>query len=309
MDNITHSLAGWALAEAGLKKKTGLAVATLVIAANLPDIDVLGLPLGENLAFRRGITHGPAAWALMVPGLAGAIFAFDRWQTRRGTRPEGRLPVRFGWLLFLSLIGVLSHPVLDWLNIYGIRCLMPFSETWFYGNTLFIIDIWLWLAFGAGIWLARRRRSAVPAGAGLVAAFAYIALMLAGSRWAERETTGAVTDAGHGVADIVVASPPPLDPFRRRMIYRTEAGIGYGAADLIARRVALEPPTATNMDDPAIAKAARSSKTLRDFLYWSRLPMARVTRSEGAARVVITDARFARPPSLRQFTVEATVAE
>ena len=39
MDNLTHSLVGAVLGQLGLKKRTGLAVPTLVIAANLPDID------------------------------------------------------------------------------------------------------------------------------------------------------------------------------------------------------------------------------------------------------------------------------
>ena len=120
MDNLAHSLVGWALGEAGLNRKTGLGVATLIIAANLPDIDALGIPFGENLAFRRGITHGPLAMALMVPLLAAAMLAFDRWQTRRGSRPEGRLTLHFGWLLALGSIGMLSHPALDFLNVYGL---------------------------------------------------------------------------------------------------------------------------------------------------------------------------------------------
>ena len=41
MDNFTHSLAGWALGQAGLKRMTGLAVPTLIIGANLPDIDAV----------------------------------------------------------------------------------------------------------------------------------------------------------------------------------------------------------------------------------------------------------------------------
>ena len=34
---------------------------------------------------------------------------------------------------------------------------MPFSSRWFYGDTLFIIDVWLWLILGLGIYAARRR--------------------------------------------------------------------------------------------------------------------------------------------------------
>jgi len=58
-------------------------------------------------------------------------------------------------LLGIAFLGVWSHPLLDWLNTYGIRLLMPFNDTWFYGDTLFIIDPWFWLLAGAGVVLAR----------------------------------------------------------------------------------------------------------------------------------------------------------
>ena len=160
MDNLAHTLVGAALGQAGLKRKTGLGMATLMIAANLPDLDVIGLAFGENLAWRRGWTHGPLALVILPLLLAWIMVAYDRWQARRGKRPEGRLPVRFKWVLALAYIGALTHPLLDFLNTYGIRCLMPFSERWFYGDALFIIDLWLWSALGLGIWLSRRRERA-----------------------------------------------------------------------------------------------------------------------------------------------------
>lgn len=58
-------------------------------------------------------------------------------------------------LLGVAFLGVWSHPLLDLLNTYGVRLLMPFSDTWFYGDTLFIIDPWFWLLAGAGVVLAR----------------------------------------------------------------------------------------------------------------------------------------------------------
>lgn len=63
--------------------------------------------------------------------------------------------MRPGVLLGIAFLGVWSHPLLDWVNTYGIRLLMPFRDTWFYGDTLFIIDPWLWLLAGAGVVLAR----------------------------------------------------------------------------------------------------------------------------------------------------------
>src|SRR5690606_3922380 len=59
------------------------------------------------------------------------------------------------WLLALSYLATLTHPLLDWLNTYGIRLLMPLSDRWFYGDALFIIDPWMWLLAGASVVLAR----------------------------------------------------------------------------------------------------------------------------------------------------------
>ncbi|HCH94158.1 MAG TPA: metal-dependent hydrolase, partial [Erythrobacter sp.] len=39
MDNLTHSLVGALIGQAGLKRKTGLAMPALIIGANLPDVD------------------------------------------------------------------------------------------------------------------------------------------------------------------------------------------------------------------------------------------------------------------------------
>ena len=160
MDNLTHSLVGALIGQAGLKRKTGLAMPALVIGANLPDVDAacfLWLDGVQHLAFRRGITHGPIAWVLLPLLLAGALWGFDRWQDRRGKRSEARVPVRFGWLYALSFLACLTHPALDWLNVYGIRLLEPFSSRWFYGDVLFIIDVWLWAGLGFATWLSVRR--------------------------------------------------------------------------------------------------------------------------------------------------------
>ena len=55
MDNLCHTLVGAALGEAGLKRQTRFGNATLMIASNLPDIDVLVFATSTpSVAFRRG---------------------------------------------------------------------------------------------------------------------------------------------------------------------------------------------------------------------------------------------------------------
>jgi len=314
MDNISHTLAGAALGAAGLRRKTGLGLATLMIAANLPDIDALGLIFGENLAWRRGWTHGPVALVVLPLLLAPIMVLFDRWQAGRGKRPEGRLPVRFGWVLALAYIGILSHPLLDFLNTYGIRLLMPFSHRWFYGDTLFIIDLWMWIALGLGVWLSARRKRqgrahvGRPALIALVLVAGYSAAMGMAGRFAERTVARELVARGQPPLR-VLASPIPVNPFRRRILF--EVGGSYGFGDFRwspSPSFTIEPGLIpTNMDHPAIA-AARRDKPIADFLYWSRYPFARIRPIPGGGtEVVISDARYSGMPGGGSFTVRTLV--
>lgn len=308
MDNLAHILAGAALGEAGLKTKTGLGMATLVIAANLPDVDALGLLFGENLAWRRGWTHGPIAMVVLPPMLVAAMMMLDRWQAHRGSRPETRPPVRVGWLMALAYIGWISHPLLDLTNTYGIRLLMPFSEQWFYGDTLFIIDVWLWTVLALGVWLSGRRRRAGsahpgrPALLGLAATAIYTAAMAASSVAAERLTRMAAEARGHGPIRAVVASPVPVNPFRREMVFATDDAYGFGSLRWTpSPELELRPRlTPRNMNDPAIAQARRS-KPIADFLYWSRLPFVIVERRPNGTILTIDDARYSNGATAGRF--------
>jgi inner membrane protein len=281
LDNLAHGLAGAALGEAGLKKKTGLGMATLIIAANLPDVDALGLLFGENLAWRRGWTHGPIAMLVLPPLLVGAMVLFDRWQARRNARPAERLPIHVGWLLALAYIGWASHPLLDFMNTYGIRLLMPFSERWFYGDTLFIIDVWLWTALAIGVWLSRRRRRR-------------------GS--AQRLTREVAQARGHGPIRTVVASPVPINPFRRDVLFSTDDGYGFGVLRWTpSASLHLAPGLiGKNMDHPAVAEV-RQEKPIADFLYWSRLPFATVEHRVDGTIVTIADARYSNGATPGRF--------
>ncbi len=294
MDNLTHSLVGAVLGQAGLKRTTGLAMPALIIGANLPDVDAacfFWLEGTEHLAFRRGITHGPPALVLLPLVLAGILWGWDRWQTRRGTRPEARLPVRFGWLYAMAFIGCLSHPFFDWLNVYGIRLLEPFSSQWFYGDTLFIIDVWLWALLIASVWWSRRREKAGAewmrsARVGIAVALAYIGV------------NGFITFAAqNGLEEpspILIVSPVPFAFWEREIIFGDGIGRFLIDGDLIESGVILP-----NCNLDAVAK--RDSQ-VRAFQFWSRAPL--VDYDPGRSGWVLRDARFLHPLSRDRFEVD-----
>lgn len=305
MDNLTHSLVGAVLGQMGLKKKTGLAMPTLIIAANLPDIDATCAIYGiESLSMRRGITHGPIALILLPILLWALMIGFDRWQERRGRRPAERLPVHKGWLLALACIGCFSHPALDWLNNYGIRLLEPFSHRWFYGDSIFIIDLWIWIALSASVWLSLRgeRRGTPnwrrPAQIGFTAVCAYIFVngLITGA--AERMASGAL-DAGGKSGALVVASPPPLAFWKREIFWRTADR--YGTASFtpgVGGKVDLTGAP-TGMDDPRLATWVKADPAARAFLFWSRMPVA---EKDGDV-IVLRDQRFMHPLAQDRFQV------
>lgn len=305
MDNLTHSLVGAVMAQAGLKRRTGLALPALVIGANLPDVDAacfFWLEGTEHLGFRRGITHGPPAWVLLPLMLAAILWGIDRWQDKRGTRPAKRLPVRFGWLYALAFIGCLSHPALDWLNVYGIRLLEPFSSQWYYGDTLFIIDVWLWAILIMSVWWSahteKRGRSGIrPAISGIIASLGYIALNYtitffdynAGGEYREPYPAE------------YISSPVPLKFWEREHIARLESGrwiasgwdgteFGFGYRHSDAAQCVL----------PDFTELRKSNSQLNAFLFWSRAPFG---ESQRDGSIKLYDARFYDPRARERFSV------
>lgn len=312
MDNLTHSLIGAALGQTGLKRLSGLGMPTLIIAANIPDLDAACTVYGiQSLEMRRGLTHGPIAMLVLPVLLTAIMIGFDRWQARRGKRPEGRAPVRPWQLLALALIGTLSHPAFDWLNSYGIRLLEPFSSRWFYGDSIFIIDIWMWaLLIGGYLWSRRaerrggdwRRRGGIVVAA--VSAYLFGNGVLTGL--AEARTAERVRAEYDIVPELVVANPVPIAFWQREMLWRGAGMRGGGSLNLtggVLPSLFAEPdqgPLPIGMDDPRIAAAAARNPALRAFLFWSRMPYAE-HRADGS--IVIGDQRFGNELARGRFSV------
>jgi inner membrane protein len=310
MDNICHTLTGAACGEAGLKRRTRYGNATLMIASNLPDLDVLVFFTDTaGFAFRRGWTHGILAQGVLPIALGGLVWLAGR-AARRGIHDEGR-PLSFVWLVLLSYVGVLSHVFLDYLNNYGIRLLAPLDWRWFYGDAVFIVDLFLWIALGTGIWLARRRSRPVFARGALVFAVCYIAVMLVSAR-AARGIVADVWREARGTEPLdLMVGPLPLTPFSRVAI--VDAGDRYevGTFRWWPLSVTFEPMSIPkNNTRPEVARAREQSRLVREFLVWSRFPAWTITPSTRGSQVTVFDLRFmSRPVSGATFQATTVVTK
>lgn len=300
MDNICHTLVGAALAKAGLERRTPLAGATLMIGANFPDIDAIAVPLGMSFEWRRGITHGIAALVVLPVLLTGVMLAWDRFVRRRRTTDGTVADPRA--LLMLSAISILTHPVLDWMNVYGVRWLMPFDGRWFYGDTLFIVDPWIWAALALGVVAARRRwrsgdaeRARRPAAWALAFVAAYIAGMFVLGRIGERAARSEL--AARGVRDVesLMVAPVPVNPFRRQVVASVDSGRRYHFGQLrwvpAAQFTLGDYVLASGMDTP-LADRARASERGSGFLQWARFPFVMQEGRNTDVSIWLGDARY-----------------
>ncbi len=152
MDNLTHTLVGLASAKAGLERTSPYTTVVCLIAANLPDADIVTLGWGSlaYLKHHRGITHSIVGTLALAVAFPLIFYAAERLISRlRGREPRARLK----GLLVASLLMTASHPLLDWTNSYGLRPLLPWSGEWFYGDIVFVVDPWLWLVLGGACFL------------------------------------------------------------------------------------------------------------------------------------------------------------
>ena len=150
MENLTHSLVGAVIAEAALgqgasRRTRRVFLAAGIIASNAPDLDLLytsitPMPVGY-LLHHRGHTH-TLAGLLALFGILTSILIAVRSLSQRDPPPLMRLCVVLG-------LGLGSHLALDAGNNYGVHPFFPIDNRWYYGDTIFIFEPWLWLMPGA----------------------------------------------------------------------------------------------------------------------------------------------------------------
>jgi len=276
-----------------------------VIGANLPDIDVLsyfGGPLAD-LEWRRGWTHGVLALVILPVLLAGVLLLVAK--IRIGSWRSVPPAVKPRQLLLLSSVAVLSHPLLDTLNTYGVRWLMPFSGRWFYGDVLFIVDPWLWLILGGGLawtWIRRMRekgQATAPVSWALGLALAYIAAMAISSLVARRLVAREIRARYGGAVLATMAGPLPLTPVSRNFVVEQENHYRVGAFHWLRRPHVTEVvsyPRRSPAEHPAYS-SADSILAFRRFMGWARFPTLSLEQTgPGEYLVHVVDLRYARAP-------------
>jgi inner membrane protein len=293
---LTHTLLGAALARAGLGRRSPLSTPALLVAANLPDLDIVVNLWGGRPAYllnHRGVTHSVPGLVVESLLLAGLVAWIERRRARRhGESPPPRLAV-----LPAVAAGLFSHLLLDALNNYGVRPWLPFSSARYYADLVHIIDPVQWVIYGGVALLARPGRVRP-----VLAAAAVLLALHFGGRAVARELAFERADAElaavlppHAVVRERVPRPAMLNPLRWTVIAATDSDVWRVPVDLL-RGAGPVDRFPRGLDDPCV-KVAESRPIAKAWRSFARVPMAAVTRLPGGrVRVDLMDGRYGLLP-------------
>ncbi len=303
MENVTHSLTGLFLSHAGFNRVTPHATALMILAANAPDIDILGLAGGRlnYFHFHRHFTHS----ILFAPILAVVLLGLFQG----GLRLAGRSLIPWIPAFFAIMAGIASHLLLDLTNNYGIRLLLPFSIRWLArGHLCAIYDLWILCAFFLPLCLAAPLLSKLVGGEIGAArrqtfpsrAFPYLALAFLvvydGGRTVLHQRALAVLDAREydgAPALRTAAFPNPSNPLRWHGLVETSTSYRIYDINLVGSFNPQDAQVAFKAEsNPAIDAANKTAPfhVLEDF---ARFLLWRVIPTEAGSEVILTDMRFA----------------
>jgi inner membrane protein len=284
MDNVTHSLVGLMMA-----RVSGRNAWMMVVAANLPDVDIISWAGGSLtfLEYHRGIMHSLTAAPLiaLIPML---LFRSRTWQSYA-----------------MCLAAVLSHLALDWTNTYGIRMLLPFSGRWLHLDMTDVVDPWILLALLVAV--------AAPALAGLVSseigakkssgakqgwAWVALALLIAyeGGRFAAHQRALEVMGArlyNGKQASRLSAIPSRWTPVQWRGVAEGDGYVVNVPVDLSAQ---FDPSDGRIDYTSPPNETALKTRAFEVFSKFDQLPFWKTEKlADGTTEVQLIDMRFGTP--------------
>ena len=293
MDNLTHTLVGLMMSRCGLDRGEKGTAVMLMLAANAPDIDAYPFFTStlDYLEIHRGYTHA----LVFAPLVALLPLTIVKGVTR--TRPT-----LLAWVS--CILVVLSHLLLDWTNVYGIRMLLPFSDRWLRLDITNVIDPVIWLILFVSL--------AVPSLLGLVSTtigagkgqgvkrgWAWVALLALfayeGTRWNSHEKALGALNAllyRDQPARNVYAFPDTFGTLHWRGVVEGDDFVYEMAVDFSGNFVMRNAKLDYKMGHAPTVDAAKETRTFQVFERFNQVPFWRVSPLVDLTQVDLLDLRF-----------------
>jgi len=301
MDNITHTLTGLAISQAGFNRKTRFATLAILVGSNLPDIDfVSGFWGGATyLQHHRGITHSIVGVIVLGIALGVAFYLLGRKLRSKASGP----PLNAAWLLLACCVATGVHLLMDFTNSYGVRPFLPFSARWYAWGVEPIIDPLLWLVLFVGLALpalfrliteevgARKTGFRTGAVFSLCAVVAVWGLRDMGHRRA-LNMLDSINFQG-ATPERIGAFPGLASPFHWTGVVESSQAFYVLPVDVIGRQLDSQDARVYHKPEPSPAlEAALKTHTAEVFMDFARFPWSEVLPTQSGTTVIVRDLRF-----------------
>lgn len=287
MDSVTQILLGASIGVAVMGRRTAVWKSALWggVAGLLPDLDVLidhGDPI-LNMIRHRAETHALMLLALFSVPMAWVVSRIHRQKQLFG---------RWWWALMLALV---THPLLDWMTIYGTQIFQPLTDEAYGLGSMFIVDplYSLPLLFGvvAALSLKTTGRALSINGWALAFSTAYLAWSAVGQVMVTNHARQSLQAQGLPSQSLLV-TPAPLNTILWRVVALDgerfhEGFYSFLDGDRPMRFVAYERGgalAAQNADHPQVQRMARFTDGFFKL-------------QQQGERLVLTDLRMGQEPA------------
>ena len=285
MDSLSQLALGSAVGVAVMGRRAPVWKAALWggVAGTIPDLDAF-IDHGDalrNMTFHRAESHSIPYLTLFAPFLALLV-----------ARLHGELKLFTRWWLALWL-ALITHPMLDWMTIYGTQLWIPFTHTPWGLGSIFIIDLLYTLPLLIGLGAALRLRNVRGLRwnqIGLACSCLYLAWTAAAQWHVERLASRSLAEADIG-AQQLLATPTAFNSVLWRIVAMTEDGYVEGFYSLAdnSERIRFE----TYATDPVLRSELAGNWNV-ERLAWFTRGYYRV-RQRGN-EVIMTDLRMGQEP-------------
>jgi inner membrane protein len=312
------------MGRAGLNRRTALATATVTLAAEAPDLDVLGEIRSPVFGFahHRGFTHSILGGVLVAAFVVAFMYLI--WRVRGRPLKNPNLPPRWGMLFGFAYLAVLSHILLDYTNNYGVRPFWPFSEKWYSWDIVFIVEPIILIFVLAGLLMpaifnlvveeSGPRRKAPYGRLGATLALVGIVALWGVRDFEHRRAVQALEARQYAGADPIRVSAYPFwwSPFRWNGVVETQNFFAVTPIDSLAPEV--DPQGEMQIrykpEETPVTLAAKKSYLGRVYLDWSKYPITETEPLEFGEQgyvVRFKDLRFAYPDRRGRNVLSAIV--
>lgn len=286
MDSVSQLVLGSSVAVVVLGRRTAVWKAALWggVAGTLPDLDAL---YDHGDAILNMVLHRAASHSLLYLTLLSLPLA---WLVAR-IHGENDLRARWWLALWLALV---THPLLDWMTVYGTQLLLPFTAFPYGVGSIFIIDPLYTVPLLMGVLAAlgmRNHRGVAWACAGLVLSTAYLGWSVVAQQQATERFMGTPPQQGLTPAQVLV-TPAPFNTLLWRAVVVTPTHYYEGYASLLD---GARPVRWTRHDRGADLYAQHQSHPLVERI--ARFSHGFFKMSEAGGQVFITDLRMGSEPA------------